>query len=295
MAAGDAIAAADAKHCPGCAGSGAIRFRLAAYEIHRCRSCGTEYNASFSGGGGDGQLFSRDYFEVQHREAFAAQFDDYRNDPSLPVFRRRLDQIESLIGIGSVLDIGPGLGAFVRLASDRGWRAEGVEVSAFAADFIRRQHGLPVFTGDLVAFAETSSRSYDLITFWDSVEHVSHPLEALQAARRLLRPGGLLVIATDNFDCLVADLAAAFYRLSGGRWRYPVERVFIDRNRTYFTERSLHGLLERLQLQVVRFQKMEYPLRKIRTNTAERLVLAGLYGLARVTRRQAQMTIFARP
>jgi hypothetical protein len=104
----------------------------------------------------------------------------------------------------------------------------------------------------------------------------------------------MVVVATDNFDCLVADLSVALYRLSGGRWRYPVERVFIDRNRTYFTERSLRDLLERLALDVVFFEKMEYPLRKIKTTAAERLVLAGLYGLAHLTRRQAQVTLFAR-
>ena len=100
----------------------------------------------------------------------------------------------------------------------------------------------------------------------------------------------------DAIGIVVSDVAksVAFYRLSGGRWRYPVERVFIDRNRTYFTERSLRALLERLALDVVFFEKMEYPLRKIKTTLAERLVLAGLYGLARLTRRQAQVTLFAR-
>ena len=286
--------AADARQCPLCGGGGRVRFRLQDYEIHRCDACGAEYNAWFTGGGGAGELFDREYFEVRHKEAFAAQFDDYRNDPSAPVFIRRLAQIEARIGVGTVLDVGPGLGTFVRLASDRGWRAEGVEVSAFAADFIRRQHRVPVFTGDLASFAGSVGRRFDLITFWDSLEHVSRPLEVLQAARRLLGPGGLIVVATDNFDCLVADLSVAFYRLSGGRWRYPVERVFIDRNRTYFTERSLRALLERLALDVVFFEKMEYPLRKIKTTLAERLVLAGLYGLARLTRRQAQVTLFAR-
>jgi 2-polyprenyl-3-methyl-5-hydroxy-6-metoxy-1,4-benzoquinol methylase len=210
------------------------------------------------------------------------------------VFLDRLVQIESTMGVGTVLDVGPGLGTFLRLAAERGWRAEGVEVSAFAAEFIRRQHKLPVFTGDLVSFAGSVKRSFDLITFWDSLEHVTHPRDVLEAARQLLRPGGMIVVTTDNFDCLVADLSSVFYRLSRGRWRYPMERVFIDRNRTYFTERSLRSLVKHVGLDVVFFEKMEYPLSKIKTTPLERVVLGSLYGLAHLTRRQAQVTLFAR-
>ena len=137
-----------------------------ANDIHRCHSCHTDFNASFVGGGADGQLFSREYFEVQHKEAFAHQLQDYRLDLSLPVFARRLAQIEQAIGVGRVVDIGPGLGTFLRLARDRGWHAEGVEMSAFASDYIRRTHRLEVFTGDLTQFAAQTEQLFDLITFW---------------------------------------------------------------------------------------------------------------------------------
>jgi SAM-dependent methyltransferase len=266
---------------------------LPSYDIRRCQSCHADYNASFVGGGADDQLFSRHYFEVQHKEAFAHQLQDYRADPSLPVFARRLAQIEQAIGVGRVLDVGPGLGTFLRLARDRGWRAEGVEMSAFASDFIRRTHQVEVFTGDLTQFAERSVQTFDLITFWDSIEHVAEPLEVLKAARRLLTPHGYVVVATDNFDCLVADLGVALYRASGGRVCYPIERVFIDRNRTYFTEQSLLSLLARLGWRVVYREKMEYPLRKIRTTRLERAALATIYAAAHVTGRQAQLTLFA--
>jgi 2-polyprenyl-3-methyl-5-hydroxy-6-metoxy-1,4-benzoquinol methylase len=278
-----------------CGDVGQLRFRLRDYDVCGCPSCKTEFNASFTGGGLDGELFSRDYFEVQHKEAFKAQFLDYRQDPSLPIFVRRLAQIEGRIGIGRVLDIGPGLGTFLHVARDRGWEAEGVEVSRFAADFIRSTHGLPVFAGDLTEFEQHAGRTFDVVTFWDSIEHVARPVEVLRSARRLLREGGLLVIATDNFDCLIASITAALYRVTAGRVRYPVERVFIDRNRTYFTQRSLQAVLVQLGLRVVYSEKMEYPLEKIRTNALERTVLAAMYAAAHATGRQAQLTVFAEP
>ena len=281
------------EQCPLCGSKGQARFALVGYEIHHCSSCDTEFNASFAGGGADGQLFDRTYYEVRHKEAFADQFNDYRRDPSAPVFLARLRQIEARVGVGSVLDVGSGLGTFLRLARDNGWHAEGVEVSAFAARFARETHGLRVFAGDLTAFAASTRRTFDVITFWDSIEHVGNPRDVLEAALRLLRPGGLVVIATDNFDCLVGDIAVGLYRLSRGRIRYPLARVFIEQNRSYFSEDSLRRLLHRLQMKVVFFEKMEYPLRKIKTSVLERVVLAAIYGLAHLTGRQAQLTLFA--
>lgn len=283
----------NARRCPLCGGEGWTRFRLPTYRINRCRSCAAEFNASFDGGGQAGELFDRTYYEVRHKEAFAAGLEDYHADQSLPVFRRRLEQIEARTGVGTILDVGPGLGTFLRLAHEAGWKSEGVEVSAFAADFIRRTHGLSVFTGDLTRFAPITSTRFDAITFWDSIEHVSEPVSVLRTAAHLLRPGGVLLITTDNFDCLVADIAVAAYRLTGGRVSYPVERVFIDRNRTFFTERSLRDLLRQLGLDVVFFEKMEYPISKIKTTMVERLALWAIYGVAHLVRRQAQVTLLA--
>src|SRR5690606_6955751 len=211
-----ASSGAVAADCPACGAAGQLRYRLATYDIHECLRCTTAFNASFTGGGGDEELFGRSYFEVQHKEAFAGSLRDYRADPSLPVFVRRLEQIEQLIGVGRVLDVGPGLGTFLRAARERGWDVQGVELSAYAAEFIRRTHRLPVYTGDLAEFECGTGRTFDLITFWDAIEHVMHPREVLASARRLLRPGGLIVIATDNFDCLVADIGVAMYRATGG-------------------------------------------------------------------------------
>jgi len=42
----------------------------------------------------------------------------------------------------------------------------------------------------------------DVITMWQSLEHVHRPMEVLRAARRLLVPGGKLIIAVPNIDSL---------------------------------------------------------------------------------------------
>jgi hypothetical protein len=72
-----------------------------------------------------------------------------------------------------------------------------------------------------------------------------------------------------------------------------MERVFIPYYRCYFTEATLRGLVKASGIRITVFEKMVYPLEKIRTNAAERLILRCLYGSAEILQRQAQVTILA--
>jgi len=279
--------------CPVCNSETArVCYTLPAYRIAACDDCGLQFNADFPGSGDQDGVFSEHYYRQQHEAAFAAQFGDISTDPSFVVYRHWLEHIEVEFGVGRVLDVGAGLGAFLRLARARGWDAQGVEISRFGAEYARTRHGLEIFQGDIQQFP-APAQPFRLITFWDSLEHVRQPAANLLAARRLLTDDGLILISTDNFDCLVADIAVACYHLSVGRCCYPMRRTFIDRNVSFFTEKTFRALLQRVGLRVVQFQKMEYPLDKIQTSPWERCALMGLYAAARVLGRQAQFTVLA--
>jgi 2-polyprenyl-3-methyl-5-hydroxy-6-metoxy-1,4-benzoquinol methylase len=279
--------------CPLCKSTNTrVEYELTDYRIAICEHCHFEYHDGFSGGGGDNEMFSADYYKVRHHEAFEAQFEDYSRDPSYTVYNQWLEKIELQIPKGRILDVGSALGTFLKVAEARGWKPQGVEISRFAADFARDKRGLSVFNGDLEHFTSENG-SFDAVTFWDSIEHVTFPLENLRTAVRLLRKGGVILLTTDNFDCLVGDVARLAYRASMGRIRYAMERVFIAPNRSFFTEATLRALLESSGLRIVTFAKMEYPIDKIRTNLAERLILKGFYGAADLLNRQAQVTVLA--
>ena len=53
--------------------------------------------------------------------------------------------------------------------------------------------------------------SFDAITMWHSLEHVTDPNATLALARRLLRPGGVLYVCVPNLDSLQSDLAAELW------------------------------------------------------------------------------------
>ncbi|MGH2951621.1 MAG: class I SAM-dependent methyltransferase [Solirubrobacterales bacterium] len=103
----------------------------------------------------------------------------------------------------TLLDVGCGDGRFVNRANAMGWRASGIDVDARAVDGSRRR-GLPVEAaelGDLVH--RTPAPRFDAITMSHVVEHLYDPLEALELSRRLLKPGGVIWIATPNVRGLV--------------------------------------------------------------------------------------------
>ena len=111
---------------------------------------------------------------------------------------------------GRLLDVGCGNGAFLRLASEMGWNAEGLD---FDPDAVRRarEAGLTAREGGIGRLAGESSR-YDVITMSHVIEHVDDPLDLLRVLHGLLRPGGMLWRETPN-------LGSLGYRLYGRNWR----------------------------------------------------------------------------
>lgn len=136
---------------------------------------------------------------------------------------------------GRLLDVGCYTGLFVQAALDTGWDAFGMEPSRWASDLAQRRLPSRVTAGFLRedAFAPDS---FDVITSWDVIEHVTDPLGDLQRMVRLLRPGGWLFLSTMRSDAPVV-------RLLGRYWPW-----YMEMHRYYFTPRTLRWLLERCGL-----------------------------------------------
>lgn len=115
------------------------------------------------------------------------------------MWRKRVQRVTRLKPDGGrALDVGTGFGDFMRHLQEVGrWQVEGTEVSVNAAQYASDEHGLSVHRGQVeqVAFP---ANSFDLITLWHVLEHLPYPGTTLDHLQRLLRPGGLLVVAVPN-------------------------------------------------------------------------------------------------
>jgi 2-polyprenyl-3-methyl-5-hydroxy-6-metoxy-1,4-benzoquinol methylase len=171
-------------------------------------------------------------------------------------FARGLRQIErQRRPPGRLLDVGCSVGVFLGLAQESGWEVQGVEASEWSAAQAR-ERGFRVHN-ELFEQVELPERGFDVVCFWDVLEHVPSPTAALAKARRLLRPGGLLVVSTP-------DIASVSARLLGRRWWF-VERDHIY----YYSAATLQEQLRRSGFEpksrhaVLRTYPMRYLLRKL--------------------------------
>jgi len=109
-------------------------------------------------------------------------------------FDEELDRIEAYANRGRILDIGCAWGFFLDRCKQRGWEVYGVELSHVEADYARRRFGIEVFNGAL-GDARFPDRHFDVVTLWHVFEHMHDPLATLAEIRRILKPGGVVVIA----------------------------------------------------------------------------------------------------
>ena len=133
---------------------------------------------------------------------------------------------------GRLLDVGCAGGFFVKAAGDAGWAAEGLEISRHLCQFGRDALGVSITQGTLER-APFLEQSFDVITFWDVLEHVADPSGTLDRAKRLLKPGGHLLVNYPDYGSLWA-------KWLGRRWWF-----LIDVHIYYFTPATLAKLLEK--------------------------------------------------
>jgi SAM-dependent methyltransferase len=101
-----------------------------------------------------------------------------------------------------IVDIGCGRGILLAIFKACGYEnVQGVDVSPEQVELVRRK-GMTVHEGDAIRFLETHRDTFDLLTGLDIVEHFQKPdvMRFLEAAHRVLKPGGRLILQTANAD-----------------------------------------------------------------------------------------------
>jgi 2-polyprenyl-3-methyl-5-hydroxy-6-metoxy-1,4-benzoquinol methylase len=101
---------------------------------------------------------------------------------------------------GRLLDVGCGSGDLLQKMQELGWRAEGVDFDAAAVENARGR-GLSVNLGTLED-QNYPDNHFDSVTMGNLIEHVHKPRELLCESRRILKPGGRLVVLTPNINSL---------------------------------------------------------------------------------------------
>jgi ubiquinone/menaquinone biosynthesis C-methylase UbiE len=107
-----------------------------------------------------------------------------------------------------VLDVGCGRGLLLHAFQQAGCDVTGTEFSDDACRFAREKLKIPVRVG-LLHELNFPDASFDVVTMWHVLEHVSDPRPTLAEVARILRPGGIFMVAVPNFGSPEAQLTKA--------------------------------------------------------------------------------------
>jgi GT2 family glycosyltransferase/2-polyprenyl-3-methyl-5-hydroxy-6-metoxy-1,4-benzoquinol methylase len=143
---------------------------------------------------------------------------------------------------GPILDVGCGGGLLPGMLRERGFLAMGLDSSQQACQIAWQGHHVPAVRGDLNN-APFPPESFSLITLFHVLEHLTNPGDYLDAAAKLLRPGGHLIVQVPNIDSWQ-------FRLLGARWN----GLDIPRHLTDFRTEDVVFFLEKHGFEILRIK-----------------------------------------
>jgi len=212
-----------------------LKFEDAPYRVVRCPDCGLVYVLPRLSAEELQAMYQTAYWESDHAKDFG--YTDYVKDAELYVntYRMRREVItERVSEPAKVLDVGSAAGFFLSTMKEIGWECHGVELSETMVERSKEMYGLQhVFAGTLDD-APYEPGTFDVITFWDVIEHLEDPAQILARASELLKDDGFLVIETQNVE-------SRFAKVMGKNWQHykHAEHLY------HFSPKTVAMLLER--------------------------------------------------
>ena len=221
-------------------------YRLPAGDILRCGACDTACRGNLVTEDDARELYEDDsYLDAPYFEAL--KVGTPRDVEPYLVYRRCLDRLSRDRQKGRLLDVGCSYGAFLEMARDDGWQAEGVEISAKATRYARSERDLEIFLGTLEEARYPDGR-FDAITLWDVIEHLDDPLAMLRELDRILAPGGTIMLFTIHQKSLINRIGHLLYLASLGRFRKHLVLLYDIHHNFFFDERTLSAAIRRAGL-----------------------------------------------
>ncbi|MBI5885811.1 MAG: class I SAM-dependent methyltransferase [Deltaproteobacteria bacterium] len=250
------------RRCPVCLKEAAPRQtgRFGEYTLWMCNACGVEYAEPFAAPGA-GWYESSDAYGVGR------------------VIARRPEwyHVKALIDIasrGALLDIGCGTGVFLDSAAKAGFEPWGIDFDGKNIEAARSRYGLDrVYCLSVADIKERfGSNKFNVVTFFEVLEHLDSPTRFLEDLKGLLSPGGLIVLSVPNRDRFIDTL---------GTGDGPPNHL------TRWSPSVLKGFLERAGFEVVRLREKtldsddlaNYLRNRVRLGIASGLVKKGLAGV----------------
>jgi SAM-dependent methyltransferase len=209
--------------------------------VRECGECGLLFVSPRLTAEAMTRIFEEDYFT-----ASAPEYWDRRRYPVFADVYRHLNRLRAR----RVLDVGAAYGHFVRWLNDRGLQAEGCDISAEVAAWGRTHLGVEMHHG-AIGQMDLPAQSFDAIVSLDTLYYSADPLVELRAMRRLVTPGGHVILRLRN-GLRTRRRARMEGKKPVGREPLPAEHLWA------FTPASVERLLQLAGLEVAAVEPAAY-------------------------------------
>lgn len=209
-------------------------------QIVRCKDCGLIY------------VNPRPPSKVILEEYSQGEGETYIKDARARAasFRRSLGVVKNYKKSGTILDVGCAAGLFLKVAEDEGFKVYGAEPNRWLAAWGKESLSLDISPKPFEE-ADFPREFFDIVTFWDVLEHLADPFSALQKTNQIMKEEGIVVLS-------YPDISSFLARAFGRNWWFVTSGHLF-----YFTSDTISKMLERAGFKVIRnrsyFQTLSLP------------------------------------
>jgi 2-polyprenyl-3-methyl-5-hydroxy-6-metoxy-1,4-benzoquinol methylase len=201
----------------------------APWPILRCSQCGLTF-APQSQTEDAPELYDESFTRASKHPTYEFDGENYSLRAG-QVWSKHFLRLSKYKQSGRILDIGCSLGFLLDHARQFGWEPYGIEVSPYAVEYAQKKLNIKVEQGILQENTFPGS-FFDVVICSHVVEHVPSPRMLLRLIRKILRPGGVVLILVPT------QFASLSYRVLGKvRGEGPPLHLY------FFSRRTLSSLL----------------------------------------------------
>jgi 2-polyprenyl-3-methyl-5-hydroxy-6-metoxy-1,4-benzoquinol methylase len=185
------------KVCP-CCRSHDINFftKKFEYEMDKCGDCSHIFTNPMPSEDALQHYYNSNFKDFENN-FFLDSFED-----RIPIFLQRLELLKNIAAGRQILDIGSAVGIFLAANSrfHDPFEITACDISESACDILKKKFPkTPIINKNVI---DLEPSNFDVVTLWDTFEHITDPQSLLKAISSQLKAKGLFVFSTPNTSSL---------------------------------------------------------------------------------------------
>ena len=201
-----------------------LQISLANCSLYVCSNCQLGYLSPMPSDAEINNLYSKKYFT--NSLDLARGYTGYRKMANVlsKESQRKIKYIKKYTNNKKLLDVGCGLGIFLKIAAKASYDVSGNDISSYAKEKVTRDLKSPFYQGSIIS-GVLPSNFFNIVTVWDVVEHIPQVNKVFSALNNTITRGGYLFLTTPNIKSWDSKLLGKYWY---GYKKIPEHLIFFS-------------------------------------------------------------------